>query len=143
MFYIPNQDIVMERTRSDNAAAAASTFLPPSFLPHPTSTSSVWQDRTIMALWTLAVLVYFVFLSPLLVVSIVFWIVAVEFALETMTTSSLSGEFLDDDNDNNDHGAHDEGELDDKKQTTKLAQHDEYDDDSDESAWYEWPLGPL
>jgi len=108
MWYI-DQDTIKEFNWSEiantsggetttTAASAASFGTPPSTIPLPSfffflrganrGGGGSSADQLMMILWTIGVVSYLVLLSPLLFVSIFFWVVAVEFGLHTMLLKS-------------------------------------------------------
>ena len=99
-------------TSSGGTAAPQASFgTPPSSLPLPSffyvflrdgeggggGGSNV--DHLMMVLWSIGVVTYLVLLSPLVFVSMFFWIVAAEFGLHTMLLKSTFFQYPDTDDD--------------------------------------------
>jgi hypothetical protein len=107
-----NEDIIKDFNWSSNASSSAETATaaatkasfgtPPSSLPFGLflgggGGNRGQVDHLMMIIWTVAVVMYLVLLSPLLFVSIFFWIVAVEFGLHTILLKSTFQYNVDDD----------------------------------------------
>lgn len=78
-------------------------WLPPKFYTLP----SPWQERAIVTIWSALLIGYLLAMAPILVVSLVFWLAAMEWSMESMFWFS-SAESLDSDNDDDDEHDHDE-----------------------------------
>jgi hypothetical protein len=122
----------------------------------------VQDDHKVMLVWTFVVVGYLILLSPLAFVSIFFWIIAIEFGLETTLRSSL--EDIDDDDLLGEDG-NDDVVFETKTKTTTKSKKEQVQAAAaslsttpsssptmmktpaliraEEAEGYEWPLGPF
>jgi hypothetical protein len=75
----------------DDEILDADWFPPKEFLG--STVPSQWQEHAIVILWSVLAIGYLLFMAPILLVSLFFWLVAVEWSLES--TLRFSSEELD------------------------------------------------